>query len=41
MRKVKKKYDRERDYAKEKVMIKKGVITIDEIRRLWYEKKSF
>lgn len=41
MKKPKKNYKYERDLAKERIMLKKGVITIEEIRSLWYEKNSF
>ena len=40
MRKEKKKYIEERDYKKEKIMLKKGILTQKEKRRLGYEKKS-
>lgn len=39
-KKDQKKIKNERDLKKEKVMLRKGVITLDEIRRLWYEKES-
>ena len=39
-RRAKKNYAEERDLKKEKVMLRKGIITIEEIRRLWYEKEN-
>lgn len=39
-KKDQKKIKNERDLKKEKVMLRKGVITLDEIRRLWHEKES-